>query len=175
MICIASLIGKAKRGDRDAFTALIEQHKEMLYNTAMLLLRNEDDALDAVQDAILSCWEELPALKHTQYFKTWLTRILLNKCYDCLRFRKHFAEPGADFDPGVETDWDTGLDVGQALERLPQMDQVVLSLFYYDGFRTKEIAKALSISDEAVRVRLSRSRNRFKKILTEENLYEKQS
>lgn len=163
MICIASLIGKAKRGDRDAFTALIEQHKEMLYNTAMLLLRNEDDALDAVQDAILSCWEELPALKHTQYFKTWLTRILLNKCYDCLRFRKHFAEPGADFEPGVEIDWDTGLDVGQALERLSQMDQVVLSLFYYDGFRTKEIAKALSISDEAVRVRLSRSRNRFKK------------
>lgn len=75
----------------------------------------------------------------------------------------------------METDWDTGLDVGQALERLPQMDRVVLSLFYYDGFRTKEIAKALSISDDAVRVRLSRSRNRFKKILTEENLYEKQS
>lgn len=167
------LIEKSKRGNKEAFTALMDRHKEMLYNTAFLMLKNEDDVLDAVQDTLLTCWEKLPTLKQNRYFKTWLTRILLNKCYDCLRLRSHFSDVGDSFDPGKESDWDTSMDVRRTMERLPQTEQVILSLFYYDDLSTKEIARALSISEGSVRTRLNRSRNHFRRIMTEENVYEK--
>ncbi len=164
------LLKKAKAGDGNAFADLLEQYQSMLYNTALLILRNEDDALDAVQDAVLACWEKLPSLRQDKYFKTWLTRILLNKCYDCLRVRSHFSDGSLIPEESETPDWDTVLDVGRAMSRLSQMDRLVLSLFYYDSFTTKEIARALSVSEGAVRTRLNRSRTRLKEVfLKEEN------
>ncbi len=173
VIQIMDLIEKSKKGNKEAFAALMDRHKDMLYNTALLMLKNEDDVLDAVQDTLLTCWEKLPTLKQNRYFKTWLTKILLNKCYDCLRLRSRFINLGDNFDPGKEFDWDTPIDVGYIMKRLPQAEQVILSLFYYDDLSTKEIAKALSISEGSVRTRLNRSRNHFKRIMTEEKAYEK--
>lgn len=163
------LLKKAKKGDRDAFADLLTQYQTMLYNTALLILRNEDDALDAVQDALLACWEKLPGLRQEKYFKTWLTRILMNKCYDCLRARSHFADGDLLPEEGETPDWDTVLDVDRAMSKLSQMDRLLLSLFYYDGFTTKEIARALSMSDGAVRTRLNRSRNRLKTAFLKED------
>lgn len=168
MITIKDLIQKAKKGDKEAFTALMDQQQTMLYNTAMLILKNEDDVLDAMQDTILSCWENLPTLKKDNYFKTWLTKILLNKCYDCLRVRSHFTDSEELPETGEESDWDTSMDVGKAMNRLPCADRVMLSLFYYDDFSTKQIAQALSISEGAVRTRLNSSRSRFKKAYLQE-------
>lgn len=165
---IKDLIRKSKKGDREAFMALIDRQQNMLYHTAMVILKNEDDVLDAMQDTILSCWENLPNLKKDSYFKTWLTRILLNKCYDCLRVRNHFSDSEEFPESGEETDWDTSMDVGRAMCRLSRDDRVILSLFYYDDFSTRQIAQALSISESAVRTRLSRSRSRFKKIYLQE-------
>lgn len=164
MKVISSLIRKAQRGDKDAFIALIDQHRQMLYNTALLTLKNEDDALDAMQDTILSCWENLSRLKQEKYFETWLTRILLNKCYDILRQRGRLVSEEALPEPGVEFDWDTILGVKKTMKALPCDDQVLLSLYYYDGMSVREIAKALSLTEGAVRTRLSRSRNRFKQM-----------
>ncbi len=162
------LLKKAKNGDKEAFVDLMEQYQGILYNTAMLVLRNEDDALDAAQDAVLACWEKLPSLRQDKYFKTWLTRILLNKCYDCLRVRSHFTDSDSLPEEGETPDLDTALDVDLAMSQLSQTDRLLLSLFYYDGFSTKEIARTLSLSDGAVRTRLNRSRNRLKTVFLKE-------
>lgn len=53
-----------------------------MYRTAIAILMNDADAADAIQDTILSCWEKLDTLREPRYFKTWLTRILIHKCYD---------------------------------------------------------------------------------------------
>lgn len=140
----------------------------MLYRTAMLLLKNEDDVLDAMQDTILVCWEHLPTLRQDRYFRTWLTRILLNKCYDCLRQRAHFSGEADLPEIGTETDFDTSMDVGRMMMRLPESDRVILSLFYYDDYTTRQIAQTLGISEGAVRTRLNRSRERFKKLYLQE-------
>ena len=75
------LVEKARQKDPDAFTELMQLHLKDMYRTALAILRNDEDAADAIQDTILACWEKLGALKKTQYFKTWMTRILINHCY----------------------------------------------------------------------------------------------
>lgn len=165
---IKGLLRKAKRGDREAFSLLMEDCQGMLYRTAMLLLKNEDDVLDAMQETILVCWERLPTLRHDRYFHTWLTRILLNKCYDCLRQRAHFSGEETLPELGTERDLDTGIDVGRVMMQLPEGDRVILSLFYYDDYTTRQIAQSLGISEGAVRTRLTRSRERFKRIYLQE-------
>lgn len=60
------------------------------------------------------------------------------------------------------------MDVGRAMDRLGDQDQLILSLFYYDDLNIRQIAEALSISEGAVRTRLTRSRERFKKIYLQE-------
>lgn len=162
------LIKRSKAGDKEAFILLIDQHRQMLYNTAMLVLHQEDDALDAIQDAILACWESIPTLRKEQYFKTWLVRILLNKCRDIQRRQSHLTLVGELPEDGSQPDWDTPMDVHRAMEQLGTQDRLILSLYYYDGFHIKQIAEALSISEGAVRTRLSRSRERFKKLYLQE-------
>lgn len=82
------LLRKAKRGDSDAFCQLMDQHMNGMYKIARSYLHNDEDAADAIQDTILSCFENLPHLKQNRYFKTWLIRILINKCKDILEKHK---------------------------------------------------------------------------------------
>ena len=75
------LVKRAQRRDKEAFCKLINLHMKDMYRTAIAILANEEDVGDAMQDTILSCWEKIDTLKKAQYFKTWLTRILINHCY----------------------------------------------------------------------------------------------
>ena len=165
---MTDLVRRSKKGDKEAFAQLIDQNRQMLYNTALLVLRQEDDALDALQDAILACWENLPSLRKDRNFKTWLVKILLNKCRDVQRGKSHFAYVEELPESGDEPDWDTSMDVRRTMDKLGENDQLLLSLFYYDDFSVRQIADALSLSEGAVRTRLTRSRERFKKLYVQE-------
>lgn len=165
---MTDLVKRAKKGDKEAFILLMDHHRQMLYNTALLVLHREDDALDAIQDTILACWENLPSLQKDRYFKTWLVRILLNKCADIQRGQSHYAFVEELPESAEEPDWDTRVDVRRAMAKLGGQDQLILSLFYYDDFSVRQIAEALSLSGGAVRTRLTRSRDRFKKSYLQE-------
>lgn len=165
---MTDLVKRSKKGDKTAFALLMDAHRHLLYNTALLMLHQEDDALDAIQDTILACWENLPSLQKDKYFKTWLVRILLNKCYDIQRRQSHYAFVEELPESVQEPDWDTPMDVRRVMSRLGNQDQLILSLFYYDDFSVQQIAEALSISEGAVRTRLNRSRDRFKKLYLQE-------
>ena len=165
---MTDLVRRSKKGDKEAFAQLSDQNRQMLYNTALLVLRQEDDALDALQDAILACWENLPSLCKDRYFKTWLVKILLNKCRDVQRGKSHFAYVEELPESGDEPDWDTSMDVRRTMDKLGENDQLLLSLFYYDDFSVRQIADALSLSEGAVRTRLTRSRERFKILYVQE-------
>ncbi len=78
-------IKKAQRHDQDAFTELVQLYIKDMYRTAIAILMNEEDAADALQDTILTCWEKLYTLKKPGFFKTWMTRMLINHCYDIRR------------------------------------------------------------------------------------------
>ena len=165
---MTDLVKRAKKGDKEAFILLMDHHRQMLYNTALLVLHREGDALDAIQDTILACWENLPSLQKDRYFKTWLVRILLTNCADIHRGQSHYAFVEELPESAEEPDWDTRVDVRRAMAKLGDQDQLILSLFYYDDFSVRQIAEALSLSEGAVRTRLTRSRDRFKKSYLQE-------
>ena len=73
------LIRDAQKKNPDAFEQLIQGQMQMMYKIAKSILNSDEDAADAIQDTILACWEKLDSLKQERYFKTWLTRILVNK------------------------------------------------------------------------------------------------
>ena len=166
---MTDLVKRAKKGDKEAFILLMDHHRQMLYNTALLVLHREDDALDAIQDTILACWENLPNLQKDRYFKTWVVRILLNKCYRISAQRSLYAHSQLEETllAGEQPDWDQSLDVASALQAMGEQDRLLLGLFYFDRLSTREIAQALGLSESCVRQRLHRGRKRFQAIYTE--------
>lgn len=160
------LVEQAWEGDRNAFTTLVLQNEGILNRVALSVLGNPEDAADAVQEAVFSAWKHLGALRKPQYFRTWLTRILLRECYRILDWRvKHSHDSLEELQmPAAEPDQDDALDVRSVLNRLSREERLVLGLYYQDGLSVKEISLALGITGSAAKQRLYRSRKRFQQI-----------
>ena len=77
--------------DKTEFTAAVLEAEQTLYRVAKTMLGSEHDCADAAQQAILRAWEQLGTLRNPKYFKTWLTRILINECNAMLRQRQRLA------------------------------------------------------------------------------------
>ena len=72
------LVKRSISGDADAFLELMEKNSLAMYKVARGILDNDEDAADAIQDTILTCFEKIHTLKNPEYFKTWMIRILIN-------------------------------------------------------------------------------------------------
>lgn len=86
-----SLIEEAKNRNPDAFDRLMRNELQRMYRIAISMLQNEEDAADAIQETVLKCWQKIGQLKQEAYFRTWLTRILINQCKDVLKNRKRYV------------------------------------------------------------------------------------
>ena len=80
-----SLVEKAKNGDKQSFSRLINTIQIELYNIAKVKLNNEDDVKDVLQDTILDIYKDIKKLKDNNFFKTWSVRILINNCNTVLK------------------------------------------------------------------------------------------
>lgn len=158
------LVRRAKRGDPDAFVALMERHKAAMYRTAVSILHNDADAADAMQEAILRCWQSIGTLQNDSYFKTWLTRILINCCKEIIR--KNGPIIYLDSYDGVPAGSDTSLSdrrVQECIDGLSENHRLILTLHYMQGLTVKEIASLLSMNENTVKTRLARGRKEFRK------------
>ena len=72
----------------EVFENLINSQKSKLYKTGMAILKNDDDTCDAIQETLISAYKNFNSLANIEYFGTWITRILINKCYDIIRKNK---------------------------------------------------------------------------------------
>ena len=79
---------KANQMCPETFESLLVTVKTKMYKTAMAVLRNDDDACDAIQEALLSAYKSFDKLQNKEYFSTWIIRILLNKCYNIIQKNK---------------------------------------------------------------------------------------
>ncbi len=158
------LVKRAQRNDLKAFVELIERHKTSLYKAAKSYLGNEEDIADVMQDTILSAYENIGELKNASYFKTWLTRILINQCKDFLRQQKRYVVS----DQVVETAYEmpeSDREFYELIGQLPEDYRMIFLLFYGEGFRTGEIAQILDINENTVKSRLRRGRDKLKQVL----------
>lgn len=154
------LVQKAQKHDKDAFTELMQQYMKDMYRTAIAILMNEEDAADALQDTILTCWEKLYTLKNTACFKTWMTRVLINHCYDILRSHPHFGNLELYEEPSKCDEYN--LELKEAYASVDERYRLPMELYYSQGFKVREIAELLSLPHNTVKTWLLRGRKQLK-------------
>ena len=154
------LIQKAKRRDPEAFTELINLYMKDMYRTAVAILMNDEDAADAIQETILTCWERLSSLRENKFFKTWMTRILINKCHDIRNKRIEAVDINEHEELAFHED-ESNLELKEALEKLDEKYRVPIMMFYGDGYSIKEIAAILDVPVSTIQTRISRGRKRL--------------
>ena len=155
--------------DKESFCAQVIGCQETMFRTARAILRNDQDAEDAVQEAICAAFARRDSLRDAEKFKPWMLRILTNKCYDCCRRRRPTVDLDdvADYLPAGGPEPEEALTLWQAVLALPQELRAAVTLFYYDGLSIREIGAVLGISEAAVKTRLSRGRARLRLLLKE--------
>lgn len=163
-------IKKAKRGNEQAFQELIQDEKNKLFRMAYLYVKNEDDALDIVQDTIYKAFISIKQLKEPHYFSTWISRILINTALDFIK-KNNRAIPFSDVD-GIHKDQnlriEEKLDLLEAIERLEVQYKTVIIFRYYKDLSIKQIAEILKCPEGTVKTRLHRAINQLKSDLKEE-------
>jgi RNA polymerase sigma-70 factor (ECF subfamily) len=172
-------IARARSGDASAFEALVEARVGPMTRTAMAILGREDEARDAVQDALVTAWRELAALRDPAAFDAWLTRILVNRCRRGLRrigLRRTREVPVDALLPADEpaaADPNAGLGERQALERafdrLSIDERTLLVLHHLDGRSVASIAAVLGVPAGTAKSRLFAARRALDKAMARED------
>lgn len=158
--------------NKEQFTTQVLEAERSLYHIAKSILRNDEDCADAMQNAVLHAYEKLHTLRNERYFKTWLTRILINECNHIIRSRKELF-PYEDYCGTQESAQQ--MDYSELFEAVMTLDSVYripLVLFYVEGFSVREICQILNLSQSAVKTRLYRSRQLLKEKLVGEYGYD---
>jgi RNA polymerase sigma-70 factor (ECF subfamily) len=164
------LVNRAKRGDKEAFTAIVLGMGGRLYSVAYGILRDASRAEDAVQQALLNAWRQMPRLRDDSRLEAWLFRLVANACYTELRHTRRW-QPGlrlvTEAAESPTTD-DAQLSVARRdeLERgfrhLSGEHRAVLVMHHYLGLSAPEIGEALGLSTGTVRSRLHYARQHMR-------------
>ena len=141
---------------REEFARRVQAIRERLYRAAYLYLGSEADALEAVDEAVYQALRNLKKLRRSEYFETWLTRILINECHKELRRRKRFAPEETVTDAAAPEELDH-LPLKEAIARLPEELRSVIVLRYFAGFTQAETAQSLDIPQGTVATRQRRA------------------
>ena len=146
--------------DKEIFCDQVIRNQETMFRTAKAILHQDEDAEDAVQEAICAAYAGRGSLRDPARFRPWILKILVNKCYEFCRKRRTTVDLAdiQDFLPAPAADQAERLSLWQA----------VMALFYYEDLSIREISAVLGISEAAVKTRLSRGRSRLKQLLHEE-------
>lgn len=168
------LIKRARKGDEEAFFKFMQMHKEQLYKTALIYLKSEQDALEAIQGVTFRAYKSIKKMKKPQYAKTWLIRIMIFYCLDELKWRKRVVMKEAD--PGVvDHDPSLRMSLDESIAKLESQLQTVIILKYFHDLTLPEIASVLERPEGTVKTWLHKGLKKLRNQLErEEGAYESQ-
>lgn len=177
------LVTRAKQGDQDAFSQLVEANQNKVYTLALRMTGNPEDGADLAQEAFLRAWRSLPSFQGDSSFSTWLYRLTSNLCIDFLRREKRrkaaavvslddegaaypLEIPDHRFTPEGEVERrELRTSVEQALHKLPDGQRQALVLRELGGLSYAEIAARLDLESGTVKSRIARARLSLRNIL----------
>ena len=153
------LVRLARDGDRDAFDLLMTAVIDHLYRIARLILRDFDSAEDAVQEALVHCWRDLPTLRDPDRFDAWLNRLLLHSVTDEARNRRRSGanirilqiEPSQPDGAGALADRD---ELARVFNRLSLEHRTIVVLHHYLGLTVDQAATTIGIPIGTAKSRL---------------------
>ncbi len=177
-------VRRSRKGDKEAFSRLVEKYRKRIYNLTYGMLGNREDALDMTQEAFLKAYRSLQGFRGGSDFYTWLYRIAYNRVIDHYRKegRKRHVEyddtyvpsdeesirtsPSSYFQPGRELDRkELGRVINNAIQSLPEQQRAVIVLREVEGLSYDEISASLGIRRGTVMSRLHYARQRLQEIL----------
>ena len=184
-----NIIHRITGGESELFETLVLENQTAVYNLALKMTKNEQDALDISQEAFIKAYSSLGGFRGESKFSVWLYRLTYNLCLDFLRKQKRFPvssityidEDGEsreleipDFDSSPEEmlqRTETRLIVHEAVCLLPDDQRQIFVMREYSGMAYEDIAESLSISIGTVKSRLSRARQKIVKHLLSDGTF----
>ncbi len=173
---VKELVKRAKQGDKEAFTQLVHLYSDRVYNLALRILKNPDDAADVLQETFLAVYEKIHTFDGRADFFTWLYRIATN--FSLMRLRKKKRTVLADEDLEREFDSPDQVEIAEwqqvplkgmlseefrkhldeAVDSLPEIYKSVFILRDLENLSIKETSRILGITESNVKIRLKRAR-----------------
>jgi len=171
-------IGQVLNGRINAFSFLVEKHKDKVFNLAFRICGNREEAEEVAQDAFLKAFRGLKEFKMKSSFDTWLYRIVYNTAISFVRSRRKGVLFVEDFPADIidfltfstneeeaENEFRNSL-VNFALQKINEEERALISLFYYDEMDSSEISDITGISKSNIKVKLFRARKKMIEIIS---------
>lgn len=168
------LIKKAQKGDEEAFIKVVDEYMTQMYKIAKIRLKKEENIGDAIQETILAAFTNIKQLKEPCYFKTWIIKILINKCNDIIKDNKVlYVDDYYSLENNTLTyseNSEEKLDFENIINKLNPEYRLVVVMYYVNRFTTKEISEILNEKEGTIKSRLSRARQQLKTHYLKENI-----
>ncbi len=172
----AALVGRLRSGDATAFRELVGRHIGVVAGIARRMLKDEAEAEDIAQEAMLRLWRSAGGLElGPGGLRPWLRRVTSNLCIDRVRSGQRTVvtdEVPEVAEPATQVTNLEGRElaarVAAAMQALPDRQRLALTLFHHEGLSQVEVGQAMGISDEAVESLLARARRALKASLAAE-------
>lgn len=166
---------KAQKGNDKAFLKIFQQYDEDIYRMAYLYVKNQEDALDVVQEVAYQSFKKIHTLNKPEYFKTWLMKITINCAINTVRKNAKVIPLIPEFEEFVgsdEEDIPLTLTLKQMIDTLQEEEKSVVLLKYYQNFTFGEIAGILEIPLGTAKSILYRALGKLRKEFKEADRYE---
>lgn len=164
-MCDEDLIKAAQRGDDEAFYKLISAHKDKLYNVAYCYLKNEQDALEAIQEVTCRAYVTLNRLREPKYFTTWLTRIIINYCIDEQKRKNRVVFIHEESAAHCNNHHEDNLVLQSAIEELEPKYKKVIILKYFQDMTLAAIAKVMDCPEGTIKTWNYRALKQLRELL----------
>jgi len=162
----------AIKGDEEVFEYLMDINKEGLYRTAIAYAKNEQDALDILQETAYKAYISIDKLKKPEYFKTWLTKILINNAINFTNKKKKIVYIENHNEKGTasyeEKSIDEKLDILESIDKLEEKYKKVIVLKYFQDLTITEIAEVLNCPTGTIKTYLNKALKKLRLFMNEE-------
>ena len=161
-----TLVKCAMEGDEAAFLEVLKIYENTMYRTAYAYLKNEHDAIEAVQEATYRSLKKIHTLKEPSYVGSWLVRILLNICHDMReKSSRHVLKETIEQQGEIPND--NRFEMTEAIAKLPREQQELIFLKYFQAYKNQDIAALKNIPEGTVKSRLNTALKKLKLYFSE--------
>lgn len=166
---------KAQKGNDKAFLKIFQQYEEDIYRMAFLYVKNQEDALDVVQEVAYHSFKKIHTLKKPEYFKTWLMKITINCAVNIVKKNLKVIQLIPEFEEFVGSnneDIPLSLTLQNLIDTLQEDEKSIVLLMFYQNFTFKEISEALEIPLGTAKSVLYRALDKLRKEFKEADIGE---
>jgi RNA polymerase sigma factor (sigma-70 family) len=180
------LTGRLKQGDKDAYRELVSLSSRRIYNIALTMLQNREDAEDITQEVFVEVWRSVPGFNEKSKLSTWICRIAVSKSLELIRSRNrkkrkgiilsifgkeealHMSETSPFYHPGVKLEnKERAAILFGALEKIPLTQKTAFTLHKTENFSYEEIAEIMGVSVSSVESLMFRAKQNLRKLLSD--------